>query len=272
MNNVTIIGAIAGDIVGSVYEFDPVKRKDFELMRPDMEVTDDSIMTIAVAEWLLESDLEHLESSALIRSMQKWGRRYPSPMGSYGGMFSRWLQAKNAEPYGSWGNGSAMRVSPVGFTFDTLQQTLHAAEMTAAVTHNHPEGIKGAQATAAAIFMARKGNSKQEIRSYIEKQFGYDLSKSCDEIRPSYRFFESCMQTVPESIIAFLDSSDFEDALRLTVSLGGDADTMGAITGGIAAAYYKKMPSALSHFVDALLPDDMRKVVNEFQTKFPLDY
>lgn len=171
-------------------------------------------------------------------------------------------------PYNSWGNGSAMRVSPVGFAFNTLEETLEAAKVSAEITHNHPEGIKGAQATAAAIYMARNGATKDEIRDYIEDKFGYDLSRTCDQIRPIYRFDESCQGTVPESLIAFLDSQDYEEAIRLTISLGGDADTMGAITGAVAIAYYKEMPDYIYETVMSKLTDDLKAVIMTFENKY----
>lgn len=206
--------------------------------------------------------------NGLVERMQQWGRRYPHPMGAYGNMFSQWLRSDNPMPYNSWGNGSAMRVSAVGFAFDTLEETMNVAKKCAEVTHNHPEGIKGAQATAAAIFMARTGSPKEVIRRYITDTFGYNLDRSCDDIRPTYGFDGSCQGTVPESIIAFLDSKDYEDALRLCISLGGDADTMGAITGAIAGAYYNKMPYALYEFGMEKLPKDIQNVVGLFNSKY----
>jgi ADP-ribosylglycohydrolase len=198
--------------------------------------------------------------------MQDYGKRYPTA--GYGGMFKRWLREEAPKPYNSWGNGSAMRVSPVGWAFDTLEETLEAAKQSAEITHNHPEGIKGAQATAACIFLARTGNSKEEIKEYIEKTFGYNLSRTCDEIRPTYQFDGSCQGTVPESIIAFLDSTDFESAVRLAVSLGGDADTMGAITGSIAEAYYGGVPEHIRKEVLKRLPLKIIRVMQNFYHKF----
>lgn len=244
--NPLLIGAVIGDIVGSIYEFNPHKSKDINLQDSSMEYTDDTIMTIAVADWIL-NDKKHTKKG-LVARMQKWGRRYPNPMGAYGGMFSQWLSSDNPKPYNSWGNGAAMRVAAVGFAFQTLDETLKVAKKSAEVTHNHPEGIKGAQATAAAIFMARTGGTKEEIRRYISETFGYDMNRTCDDIRPTYCFDGSCQGTVPESIIAFLDSKDYEDALRLCISLGGDADTMGTITGAIAGAYYHQIPYDLYEF------------------------
>lgn len=261
-----LMGAILGDIAGSIYEFDPHKATDINLQDKRMDYTDDTIMTIAVADWIL-NDKRHT-MNGLVERMQQWGRRYPHPMGAYGNMFSQWLRSDNPMPYNSWGNGSAMRVSAVGFAFDTLEETMNVAKKCAEVTHNHPEGIKGAQATAAAIFMARTGSPKEVIRRYITDTFGYNLDRSCDDIRPTYWFDGSCQGTVPESIIAFLDSKDYEDALRLCISLGGDADTMGAITGAIAGAYYNKMPYALYEFGMEKLPKDIQNVVGLFNSKY----
>ena len=261
-----LMGAILGDIAGSIYEFDPHKSTDINLQDNRMDYTDDTIMTIAVADWIL-NDKRHT-MNGLVERMQQWGRRYPHPMGAYGNMFSQWLRSDNPMPYNSWGNGSAMRVSAVGFAFDTLEETMNVAKKCAEVTHDHPEGIKGAQATAAAIFMARTGSPKKEIRRFITDTFGYNLDRSCDDIRPTYGFDGSCQGTVPESIIAFLDSKDYEDALRLCISLGGDADTMGAITGAIAGAYYNKMPYALYEFGMEKLPKDIQNVVGLFNSKY----
>ncbi len=261
-----LMGTILGDIAGSIYEFDPHKSTDINIQDKRMDYTDDTIMTIAVADWIL-NDKRHTKKG-LVETMQQWGRKYPHPMGAYGNMFSQWLHKDNPKPYNSWGNGSAMRVSAVGFAFDTLEETMKVAKTCAEVTHNHPEGIKGAQATAAAIFMARTGCSKDEIRCFITDTFGYDLERSCDDIRPTYGFDGSCQGTVPESIIAFFDSKDYEDALRLCISLGGDADTMGAITGAIAGAYYNKMPYTLYDFGMKKLPKDIQNVVGLFNSKY----
>lgn len=256
-----LLGAIAGDIVGSVYEFHPVKSLNFPLfVESYSKYTDDTVMTVANADWLLtDDDLKGI--------MLEYGNRYP--FAGYGGNFVRWLMfEENPQPYNSWGNGSAMRVSPVGWAFDTLEKTLEMAKRSAEVTHNHPEGIKGAQATAACIYLARIGKSKQEIKEYVETTFGYNLHRTCDEIRPRYEFNESCQSTVPESIIAFLESTDYENAIRLAVSLGGDADTMGAITGGIAEAYYKEIPAFIQEEVLKRLPDEFIDVMQRFYEKF----
>ncbi len=261
----TILGAIVGDTMGSVYELISTKDYDFPMPLPRMEYTDDSVMTLAVADWIYSGNhsAEHL-----VEILQGWGRKYPYPYGGYGGMFSGWLLDKNPQPYNSWGNGSAMRVSACGFAFDTLEKTIEMAERSAAVTHNHPEGIKGAVATAAAIFLARTGKTKEEIRTYIEEHYGYDLHRTCDDIRPRYGFEASCQETVPQSLVAFLDSTSYEDAIRLAISLGGDADTMGAITGAVAAAYYKEIPDELAKFTLSKLPDDLKQVLLAFEEEY----
>ena len=249
-------GAILGDIIGSPFEFDRGdKTKDFELFTKGCEFTDDSVMTVAVAEALIavgtDASKEEIEE-AVIANMQDWGIRYP--YAGYGGRFYYWLKEKNPKPYNSYGNGSAMRVSAVGWLYSTLERTREVATYTAEVTHNHPEGIKGAEATASCIFLARNGASKDVIKEYVEKEFGYNLNRTLDEIRPTYHHVESCQQTVPEAIIAFWESEDFEDAVRNAVSLGGDTDTLAAITGSIAEAYYD---------IPAILRAECRNRVNE---------
>ena len=233
-------GAILGDIIGSPFEFDRGdKTKNFELFSKGCGFTDDSVMTIAVGEALLavgpEATVKEIED-AVASNMQNWGKRYPHA--GYGGSFRHWLKEKNPKPYGSYGNGSAMRASAAGWLYDSMERTREVARATANVTHNHPEGIKGAEATASAIYMARNGSSKEEIKVYIEREFHYNLDRTLDEIRPGYHMDVTCQRTVPEAIIAFLESKDFEDAVRNAVSLGGDTDTLGAITGSIAEAFY----------------------------------
>ena len=233
-------GAILGDIIGSPFEFDRGdKTKEFDLFTKGCDFTDDSVMTIAVGEALLavgpQATVKEIEE-AVVTNMQDWGKRYP--YAGYGGRFRYWLRERNPKPYGSYGNGSAMRVSAAGGLYDSLERTREVARATANVTHNHPEGIKGAEATASAIYMARNGSSKEEIKEYIEKEFHYNLDRTLDEIRPGYHMDETCQRTVPEAIIAFLESKDFEDAVRNAVSLGVDTDTLGAITGSIAEAFY----------------------------------
>ncbi len=266
MKDTTILGAIAGDVIGSVYEFNPTKDYNFELLSPGMNYTDDSIMTIAVADWILHDD-EHSHEK-LVEIMRQYGQQEPCPMGGYGGGFSRWLHTADPMPYNSWGNGSAMRVSAVGFAFETLEETQRVAKISAEVTHNHPEGIKGAMATASAIFMARHKATKTEIRDYIEQTFGYNLHRSYAEIKPTYSFKESCQETVPEAIIAFLESKDYKDAIRLAVALGGDADTLGAITGAIASAYYQDIPDRIAGFTLKRLPEHLRTILYDFNQKF----
>lgn len=262
----TLLGAIIGDTIGSIYEFKGIKNYNFKLFDKGMDYTDDSIMTIAVADWILTDPT--LSHDQLAKQMRYWGKKYPEPKGSYGGTFAVWLRDEKMGPYKSWGNGSAMRVSPVGFAFDTLDETLRVAKISAEVTHNNQEGIKGAQATAAAIFFARTGMGKEQIRTAITSLFGYNLQRTCEEIRPSYHFNETCQETVPQALIAFFDSTDFEDAIRLTISLGGDADTMGAITGAVAAAYYKSIPDDMIDFTLQKLPRDLTEVVDKFEERY----
>ena len=257
-------GAILGDIIGSPYEFDRGnKSKDFEMFEGDAGFTDDTVMTIAVAEALtatLGEDDEEIKES-LVYSMRRWARKYPDA--GYGGRFRKWLASTDPKPYGSYGNGSAMRVSSAGWLYDTLEETLHAAKLTAEVTHDHPEGIKGAQATAAAIFMARTGSSKDDIRNYMVSEFGYDLSRTCDEIRPAYKHVESCQETVPEAITAFLEGESFEDVIRTAVSLGGDCDTLTCIAGSIAEAFYG-VPEDLLDECILRVPAEMYEVIQSF--------
>lgn len=247
-------GAIIGDIVGSRFEFNNLKSTDFELFAPQCDFTDDTICTVAVADWLLDG-------GDLAGIMQTWCRRYPNPKGAYGGGFRRWLWSANPQPYNSWGNGSAMRVSAVGWLCHSEAEVLEKAEESASITHNHPEGIKGAQAVALAIYLARKSASKQEIKNEIMRRFAYNLSQTCDEIRPNYQFNESCQETVPQAIVAFLDSNSFEEALRLAVSLGGDSDTLTAITASIAEAYYGDI-SPFIREAKRYLDLDMIKILN----------
>ena len=233
-------GAILGDIIGSPYEFDMGnKTKNFPLFTEDSAFTDDTVMTLAVAATFLKIPQDASDEVIrweLVTHMQSFGQRYPNA--GYGVMFSRWLSTPDPHPYGSFGNGSAMRVSSVAWLFEDLETVRRMARLSADVTHNHPEGIKGAEATASAIFLARTGHTKAEIKAYIEERFGYDLSRTCDEIRPAYRHVESCQQTVPEAITAFLEGESFEDVIRTAVSLGGDCDTLTAIAGSIAEGFY----------------------------------
>ena len=267
-----MIGAIIGDIIGSAYEFDPVKTKDFPLWTHKTYVTDDSIMTVAVGKALLRNHLQGDDLyNAMVEEMRAFGRRHPD--GGYGLSFRRWLYCENPQPYNSFGNGSAMRVSACAYAAKTLEQALALAEISALVSHNHPEGIKGAQAAAAAVFMARTGASKAEIRKYINQHF-YPLTQTLDEIRPDYYFNEICQDTVPQAIISFLESENYEDAIRNAVSLGGDADTLAAITGAIAWAYYGrdgKTPDMvkLEEIVRTwYLTEDLLQVVDQFRETF----
>ncbi|MDO5134056.1 MAG: ADP-ribosylglycohydrolase family protein [Eubacteriales bacterium] len=259
-----MLGAIFGDIVGSVYEFNNTHDYNFQLLRRSSEPTDDSYMTLAVAKALMETYGQDDDTirAAVVKNMREIGHRYPHA--GYGGMFYRWLRKKNPQPYNSFGNGSAMRVSPAGWLYRTLEETLHAAKLTAEVTHNHPEGIKGAQAIAAAIFLARAGAEKEDIINYIANTFDYNLFRSLDQIRRNYYFYETCQKSVPEAIIAFFESEDYEDAIRKAVSLGGDSDTIACMTGAIAEAYYR-MPSAFKEEALNRLAPAMQKIVHDFR-------
>lgn len=265
-----MLGAILGDIVGSPFEFDRGKKiKDFgPLFSEKSGYTDDTVMTVAVADALMnvgiDAEVADIKTE-VIRSMQEWGRKYP--WAGYGQKFFRWLGRENPEPYGSWGNGSAMRVSAAGWLYDNLERTREVARATAEVTHNHPEGIKGAECTAAAIYMARTGKTKEEIKQYIIDEFGYDLSRTLDEIRPTYHHVESCQETVPESVTAFLEGKDFEDVVRCAVSLGGDCDTLTCIAAAIAEAYYfYEIPGELKSDTLRRIEKDMREVYHRFET------
>jgi ADP-ribosylglycohydrolase len=254
-----MIGAIAGDIIGSVYEQNGIKTKDFPLFQSDCEFTDDTVLTVAVAGAIL-SGATYLES---IRST---ARRYPNA--GYGESFHRWMRSYDSRPYNSWGNGSAMRVSPVGFAFMNEDEVLRHARLSAEITHSHPEGIKGAQATALAVFLARTKRDKSLVRAKVEKLFGYDLHRGLDDIRPSYSFDVSCMGTVPEALIAFFESSSYEDAVRNAISLGGDSDTLACITGGIAEAFYGEVPVSITERVRQLLTPDLLETANRFRERF----
>lgn len=258
-------GAILGDIIGSPYEFDRgSKTKDFPFFDKGCSFTDDSVMTIAIAEALMRAngtgaiEDEKATKDIIIDMMHKWGHRYPDA--GYGGRFYQWLKDSDRKPYNSWGNGSAMRVAAAGWLYFDLETTRRVARWTAEVTHNHPEGIKGAEATAGAIWMAKHGRSKDEIRDFIVNEIGYDLSRTCDEIRPGYRHVESCQETVPEAITAFLEGNDFEDVIRTAVSLGGDCDTLTCIAGSIAEAFYG-VTDHLKFECERRLPDDMADIL-----------
>ncbi|MDO9546222.1 MAG: ADP-ribosylglycohydrolase family protein [Pelolinea sp.] len=250
-----MLGAIAGDIIGSPYEFAPNKKMDFPLFSPYSTFTDDTILTVAVADTLL-NDLD------LVDTLKKYTLKYPDR--NYGGSYKQWAHSDSRGPYNSWGNGSAMRTSPIGYLFDTENDVLQTARICAQVTHNHPEGVRGAQAVSLCIFLAHNGAKKDDIRNEITKWFNYDLSKTIDEIRPKYFFDVSCHGSVPQSIIAFLESKDYEDSIRLAVSLGGDADTMACITGGISEAFYGQVPEEIIIESKKRLPAEFLKIIDEF--------
>jgi len=254
-----MLGALAGDIIGSVYEWNNIKTTCFTLFSTNCFFTDDTVLTVALADAILTN-----RSYEVL--MKEYYNLYPDA--GYGGFFHQWAKSPKSEPYNSWGNGAAMRISPVGYAFDTIEEVLSKAKEYTEITHNHPDGIKGAQATASAIFLSRNGKSKKEIRGYIADTFGYDLSRSCDEIRPYYSFNESCQGTVPEAITAFLDSTDFESAIRLAISLGGDSDTLACITGGIAQAFYGGVPKSIVERVLAILDDKLRDVTITFVEQY----
>lgn len=239
-----MVGAIVGDIIGSYYEFKPYKGEDFPLFPEKSRFTDDTVMTLAVGLGIMQHyQNEEASREEIINTMQELGRFYYKA--GYGMRFVQWLQRRSRVPYNSFGNGSAMRVSSVAWAYQTLEEVEKYAKISAEVTHNHPEGIKGAQAAAVAIFMARQGKSKEEIKNFIQNQYAYDLSRTVAEIRPTYRFNETCQGSVPEAIICFLESSSFEDSVRKAVSLGGDSDTQAAIAGSIAEAYYQGVPDEI---------------------------
>jgi ADP-ribosylglycohydrolase len=256
-----MIGVIAGDVIGSVHEHSGTKSKAFPLFDPQCRFTDDTVLTVATAYAILNA-------TPYEKAYRDFGRQHPDA--GYGGAFHRWLLSAEPRPYNSWGNGAAMRVAPVGLAFTNFDAVLHEAERSAAVTHNHPEGVKGAQATALAVFMGRSGASKEEIRDELVRRFGYDLRRSIDQIRPSYEWDVSCQGSVPEAIVAFLDSVDVEDAIRLAISLGGDGDTQAAIAGGIAHAFYGHVPDTIVGPVRQRLPPEFLEVVDTFEQAFPI--
>ena len=259
-------GAMLGDMIGSPFEFDRGdKSKYFPLFCKDSQFTDDTVMTVAVAEAFLDMEFaedDDVTFDRLYYYLRDWGRRYPDA--GYGVRFSRWLTDVVGKPYNSFGNGSAMRVAAIGWLFDDLPMTLAMAGLSASVTHNHPEGIKGAKATAAAIYLARTGSTKAEISSYIEENFHYDLGRTCDQIRPTYHHVESCQETVPEAITAFLEGESFEDVIRTAVSLGGDCDTLTCIAGSIAEAFYG-VPEELKAECRSRLTPDILEVLQRFE-------
>jgi len=254
-----LIGAIAGDVIGSVYEMNNIKSTEFDLFTDDCMFTDDTVMTIALADCILNN-------KQLASTFQEYGRKYSDA--GFGGRFIDWIFLKNPKPYNSWGNGSAMRVSPIGFAFNSEEEILKQAKISADVTHNHIEGEKGAQATAMAVFLARNGKTKTEIKNYITNKFNYDLSKSIDEIRPDYKFDVSCQGSVPQAITAFLESIDYENAIRLAISIGGDSDTIACIAGGIAQAFYKEIPQTVVDRTMTFLPDEFIKIIYDFDKRY----
>ena len=259
-------GAIIGDIIGSRFEFDRGPwTKEFELLTERCNWTDDSVMTIAVMEALMnagkDADADTIKAEC-VKSMQKWGRKYPNA--GYGSRFIYWLDEKNPEPYNSWGNGSAMRVSGAGWIYDSVERTREVAKATAEVSHNHPEGVKGAECTAAVMFLARTGAGKDEIKEYVTKEFGYDLSKTVDELRPLHHHEESCMDALPKALISFFEGESYEDVVRNAVSLGGDTDTIAAIAGAMADAMYH-VPVKIILKAVQYLEQDMSETCSAFQ-------
>ena len=250
-----MIGAVAGDIIGSTYEVSPIKSKKFELFPKGSHFSDDTVLTMAIAKSILNKE-------PYLDNILDFARRYPNR--GYGHGFREWVKSKEHKPYNSWGNGSAMRVSPIGFAFDTKEDVLREAKESATITHNHIEGIKGAQATALAIYLARKTKDKELLREEISKEFNYNLNRSVDEIRKHYKFDVSSQGSVPESIISFLDSTSYEDAIRNAISLGGDADTMATIAGGIAQAYYG-MDKEIEQKALEYLPDEFIDIYSRFK-------
>ncbi len=254
-----MLGVIAGDVIGPRFEWAPIKTIEFSLFHPLCSFTDDTVLTVATASAILRG-------APFDETYLDFGRRYPRA--GYGGNFHKWLAAIDPRPYNSYGNGSAMRVAPVGWACADEPSVLREAERSAAVTHDHPEGVKGAQATALAVFMARRGASKDEIRGGIGSRFGYDLNRTTSQIRPTYHFDVTCQGTVPEALIALFESTDYESAVRLAISLGGDSDTLAAITGGVAHAFYRVMPDPIVREVRGRLPDEFLRVLDEFEGKF----
>ncbi len=259
INSRTIIGAIAGDVIGSTYEGNPHKVKyDFDLFKGYKTFTDDTVLTVAIADALIHN-------KPFKDSLLYWARRYPNA--GFGRGFINWFESENPQPYNSYGNGAAMRVSPIGFAFNDLATVLDKAKESAEVSHNHPEGIKGAQAVAGAIFLARTGHSKKDLRNFVDSEIGYNLDFTIHTIRPFYRGSTASFQSVPEAIVCFLESEDFESAIRKAIYLGGDTDTIACIAGAIAAAYYKEIPQPFIDLLEELLPDEFKEIINEFEQK-----
>ena len=258
-----LYGTIFGDIAGSTYEYRPVdKSYKFETVTEKSHFTDDTVMTLAIASWIMK---DRNDLNILIKEMQYFGQRYPQA--GYGGTFRMWLIDADPQPYNSWGNGSAMRVSPCGWVAESLDEAMNLAKKSAIVTHNHPEGVKGAQAVAGAIYMARCGGTKEEIKAFVEHTFGYDLDRTIEEIKASgYKFDVSCQGSVPEAIIAFLEGNSYEEVIRLAIYLGGDADTQAAIAGSIAEAFYG-FPEELKEATESKLDKYLLSVLNNFNNK-----
>jgi ADP-ribosylglycohydrolase len=270
-----LLGAIVGDVIGSVFENQNVKTTDFDLFSHFSRFTDDTVLTVAVADALLHRKTHPISwvanwrnQNGYARKLKEYGRRFPDA--GYGEMFKQWLKHDSTWGYGSYGNGAAMRVSPVGFAFLNLKDVLREARLSALVTHNHPEAIKGAQAVASAVYLAQMGNSKADLKAFIEQKFGYNLSQRLADIRPTYKFDSSSKGSVRQAILAFLESSDFEDAIRQAISLGGDSDTIACMAGGIAHAYYKVIPSHIADRVMLLLDSSFRQVIRTFNNVYGL--
>ena len=259
-----MLGAVIGDIVGSRFEWNNIKTKDFEFFTQNCSFTDDSVLTIAIANALLRSKEDYSDlSDNAIKYLQDFGNTYYYK--GYGNHFLRWLKMDNPLPYNSWGNGAAMRVSACGWVGKDLEEVKHISRLVTKISHNHPEGIKGAEATAIAIFLARNGCTIAEIRDFIMEKY-YDINFTLDEIRPDYFFNESCQGTVPQALVAFFESTDFEDAIRNAISIGGDSDTIASITGSIAEAYYG-IPEEIKAEGLSFLTEDLKDIVNEFYEK-----
>jgi ADP-ribosylglycohydrolase len=268
-----MLGAIIGDVIGSIYESEAIKTEDFPLFSRFSRFTDDTVLTIAVADAILHRVSHRFgfiqswrNTTLYAQTIKAYGRRFPQA--GYGSMFTMWMQSGSLRGYRSFGNGGAMRVSPVGFAFDTLDEVLHEARLTALPTHNHREGIKGAQAVAAAVYLARTGHSKDQIRDIIQKRFRYNLERRLEDIRPMYEYDSSCQGSVPQAIIAFLESCDFEDAIRKAVSLGGDSDTIACMAGGISQAFYKDIPASMISQTNSRLDWAFKQVINTFNETY----
>jgi ADP-ribosylglycohydrolase len=259
MINETIFGAIAGDVIGSTYEFKNEKSVNINLFVEESTFTDDTVLTIAVADAILNN-------KDFGKTIWEYGNKYIDR--GYGGRFLEWLASENPTPYDSWANGSAMRVSPVGWAYSTLHETLEMAKKSAEVTHNHPGGIRGAQAIASAIYLARNGFSKKAIKDYISQTFEYDLNFKLDDIREEYKFHVSCKYSVPQAIVAFLESTDFESGIRLAISIGGDSDTISAMTSSISVAFYNQISDDIYNFVKSRLPQDFIDIIEQFNERF----